>query len=289
MIDEGVETIASLDESDEENYLAMHLREDIQAALRRGLAPREARARAMVRIFGDPPGDHGAGVDVLIESSKWSTTEDLAETYVTWGCHAYGREWRGEKVPEVFKEKLSRLNVTVKNHEDREFDLLDIDDDYTMLGGMNAAVRAFGGRKPLSIMGDSSDPQRLKTRTVEEESKFVFRSRVLNPKWLDGLKEHGFRGAQELSKLVEYVIGWDATSDIIEPWMYRSITERFLFDEETRKWIEESNPYALREMASRLLEAIQRGLWEADEEMRRRIQSVYLDAETALEEINEPK
>lgn len=289
MIDEGVETIASLDESDEENYLAMHLREDIQAALRKGLAPREARARAMVRIFGDPPGDHGAGVDVLIESSKWSTTEDLAETYVTWGCHAYGREWRGEKVPEVFKEKLSRLNVTVKNHEDREFDLLDIDDDYTMLGGMNAAVRAFGGRKPLSIMGDSSDPQRLKTRTVEEESKFVFRSRVLNPKWLDGLKEHGFRGAQELSKLVEYVIGWDATSDIIEPWMYRSITERFLFDEETRKWIEESNPYALREMASRLLEAIQRGLWEADEEMRRRIQSVYLDAETALEEINEPK
>ena len=287
MIDEGVETIASLDESEEQNYLVKHRREDIQRALLKGLALKEAKARAMVRIFGDPPGGHGAGVDVLIESSKWSTTEDLAETYATWGCHAYGRDWKGEKVPEEFRERFAQLDVTVKNHEDREFDLLDIDDDYTMLGGMNSCVRAFGGRKPLSIMGDSSDPQRLKARTVEEESKFVFRSRVLNPKWLEGLKQHGFRGAMELSKLTEYMLGWDATSDIIEPWMYESVTEHFLLDEENRKWLEESNPYALREMASRLLEAIQRGLWEPDEEMKERLRSIYLDAETLLEEVNE--
>lgn len=289
MIDEGVETIASLDESEEENYLAKHLREDIRRSLLKGLSPREARSKAMIRIFGDPPGGHGAGVDVLIESSKWSTTEDLAETYATWGCHAYGREWRGEKVPELFKERFSQLEVTVKNHEDREFDLLDIDDDYTILGGMNSCVRVFGGRKPLSIMGDSSDPQRLKTRTVEEESRFVFRSRVLNPKWLEGLKQHGFRGAMELSKLTEYMLGWDATSDIIEPWMYESVTEKFLLDEETRRWLEEDNPYALREMASRLLEAIQRGIWEASEEMKERLNAIYLDAESLLEEVNEGK
>jgi cobaltochelatase CobN len=241
----------------------------------------------MIRIFGAPPGGHGAGVDVLIESSKWSTTEDLAEAYATWGCHAYGREWRGEKVPELFRERFSQLEVTVKNHEDREFDLLDIDDDYTILGGMNSCVRVFGGRKPLSIMGDSSDPQRLKARTLEEESRFVFRSRILNPKWVEGLKEHGFRGAMELSKLTEYMLGWDATSDIIETWMYESVTERFLLDEETRRWLEEANPYALREMASRLLEAVQRGLWDASEEMKEKLNAIYLDAESLLEEVNE--
>ncbi|MDW5562044.1 MAG: cobaltochelatase subunit CobN [Methanomassiliicoccus sp.] len=287
MIDEGVETIASLDESEDENFIVKHLREDIQQSIREGLSPKDAQSKALVRIFGDPPGEYGAGVDVLIESSKWSTTKDLADTYVTWGCHAYGRGWKGEKLPDSFKQRMGALDVTVKNHEDREFDLLDIDDDYTILGGMNATVRVFGGKKPLSVMGDSSDPQRLKTRTLEEESKFVFRSRVLNPKWLEGLKQHGFRGAQELSKLTEYVLGWDATSDIIEPWMYESLTEHFLFDEENRKWIEESNPYALREMASRLLEAIERGLWEASEEIKEKLKQIYLDAESVLEEANE--
>ncbi len=287
MIDEGVETIASLNESEEENFIVKHLREDIQRSIREGLSSKEARSKALVRIFGDPPGEYGAGVDVLIESSKWSTTKDLADTYVTWGCHAYGRAWKGEKLPDSFRNRICSMDVTVKNHEDREFDLLDIDDDYGYLGGMNSVIREYTGRKPLSIMGDSSDPQRLRTRTLEEESKFVFRSRVLNPKWLEGLKQHGFRGAQELSKLTEYVLGWDATSDIIEPWMYESLTEHFLLNEENRKWIEESNPYALREMAGRLLEAIERGLWDASEEMRERLGQIFLDAESVLEEANE--
>ena len=287
MIDEGVEAIASLDESEEENFILKHLREDIQRSIREGLSPTEARARAMVRVFGDPPGGYGYGIDNLIESSKWSTTKDLADTYVTWGCHAYGRAWKGEKLPDSFQRRICSMDVTVKNHEDREFDLLDIDDDYGYLGGMNSVIREYADRKPLSIMGDSSDPQRLRTRTLEEESKFVFRSRVLNPKWLEGLKQHGYRGAMELSYLTEYVLGWDATSDIIEPWMYESLTEHFLLDEENRKWIEESNPYALREMASRLLEAIERGLWDASEEMREKLSQIFLDAESVLEEANE--
>ena len=162
---------------------------------------------AMVRVFGDPPGEHGTGVGVLIESSKWESIDDLAETYKTWGCHAYGRRWKGEKMPEAFVNKMASLDVTVKNHNDREFDLLDIDDDYEVLGGMNATVRAYGGHKPYSVMGDSSDIDRLKLRTLEGETSYVIRSRVLNPKWLEGLKQHGFSGAIELSKLTEYMGG----------------------------------------------------------------------------------
>ena len=287
MIDEGVEMIASLDESDDQNYLVMHLKEDIQKAIRQGLSPVEARSQAIVRVFGDPPGTYGYGINELIESSKWSTTEDLAETYITWGAFAYGRDRHGDKLVEFFKDRMSQLDVTVKNHEDREFDLLDIDDEYGYLGGMNAMIRTYGGRKPYTIMGDSSDPQRLKVRSLEEELRYVFRSRVLNPKWLEGLKEHGYRGAMELSYVVEYTLGWDATSDVIEPWMYEGMAERFLLDGETRKWLEESNPYALREMASRLLEVIQRGLWEPSEEMKEKLRSIYLEAESLLEDINE--
>lgn len=182
---------------------------------------------------------------------------------------------------------MSKLDVTVKNHEDREFDLLDIDDDYSMLGGMNACVRVYGEKDPVSVMGDSSDPQRIKTRTVQEETGFVFRSRVLNPKWLEGLKEHGYRGAIELSKLTEYMIGWDGTSDVIEPWMYQSVAEKFIFDEENRKWIEENNPYALRAMSGRLLEAVQRGMWDPDEATKDRLQSIYLESENDLEEMSD--
>ena len=289
MIDEGVEMISSLDESEESNYLKKHLRKDIQKYISEGLSPAEASLMSMIRIFGDPPGQHGSGTGILIESSKWDTIEDIAQIYTTWGCYAYGRKWKGEKMEKPFKNRMSSLNVTVKNHNDREFDLLDIDDDYDILGGLNAVVRAYGGQKPFCVMGDSSNPDKLKLRTLEEETAFVMRSRVLNPKWLEGLKEHGFRGAMELSKLTEYMLGWDATSDNIEPWMYQAVTEKFILDEETRKWIEENNPYALKEMIEDLLEVIDRELWDAPEDIIRKLRDLYLESEADMEDMGSTK
>ena len=167
--------------------------------------------------------------------------DQIAETYATWGAHAYGGKWKGEKVPTAFKRRVGALEVTVKNHNTREFDLLDIDDDYDSLGGMNAAVRTFGGHKPVSFMGDSSDVDRLGVRTVEEETAFVMRSRVLNPVWADGLKPHGYKGAMELSKLTEFMLGWSATTDSIEPWMFRKVTESYILDEGWREWLNDNN------------------------------------------------
>lgn len=246
----------------------------------------EARDLASIRVFGDPPGQHGNGVSVLIESSKWDSIEQIAETYATWGGHAYGGKWKGEKVPVAFKRRVGQLNVTVKNHNDREFDMLDIDDDYDSLGGMNAAVRTFGGTAPTSYMGDSSDVDRIKLRTLEEETAYVMRSRVLNPKWVEGLKQHGYKGAMELSKLTEFMLGWSATSDNIEPWMFKSVTEKFVLDEEMREWINENNPYALKEMVEDLLEVIRRGLWDAPDDIVQELTELYLDCEGNLEEIN---
>ncbi|MCL2031989.1 MAG: cobaltochelatase subunit CobN [Methanomassiliicoccaceae archaeon] len=289
MITDATNMVAALDESDEENYYKKHLNEDIKKYIRDGLSDEEASDMARIRIFGDPPGQHGNGVSVLIASSKWETLDQIAETYATWGAYAYGGKWKGQKVTAAFKKRIGELNVTVKNHNDREFDMLDIDDDYDSLGGMNAAVRTFGGHKPYSVMGDSSDVDRLKTRTLEEETAYVMRSRVLNPKWFEGLKPHGYKGAMEVSKLTEYILGWSSTSDNIEDWMFQAVTEKYIFDKENRQWIEENNPYAMKEMIEDMLEAIDRDLWDAPEDVKEKLRELYLDAEGKMEELGSLK
>jgi len=287
MIDDAVHRISELDESDENNYLLKNLRKDIADSIAEGLDAVTAKKRARIRIFGDPPGNYGGGVDSLIETSGWKERGELADAYVEWGGYAYGREFKGEDVKDFFRKRLSGIDVTVKNHESRELDAFDNDDDYVFLGGMNAAVESCSGVKPLSVIGDSSDPDRPVTRTLEEESKFIFRSRILNPKWINGLKEHGYRGVQELSNLVEFSFGWDSTSDVMEDWMYQSMTERFLFDGDNRQWIQENNPDALRKITSRLLEAIERGMWNADQETTEKLRSMFLDSENILEKAND--
>ncbi|MDR1690608.1 MAG: cobaltochelatase subunit CobN, partial [Candidatus Methanoplasma sp.] len=289
MITDATKMISDLDESDEENYYKKHLNEDIKKYIRDGLSAEDASDMARIRIFGDPPGQFGNGVSVLIASSKWDSLDQIAETYATWGAYAYGGKWKGQKVTAAFKKRIGDLNVTVKNHNHREFDLLDIDDDYDCLGGMNAAVRTFGGGKPYSVMGDSSDVDRLKTRTLEEETAYVMRSRVLNPIWFEGLKPHGYKGAMEVSKLTEYMLGWSATSDNIEDWMFNAVTEKFIFDEENRQWIEENNPYAMKEMIEDMLEAIERDLWDAPEDVKEKLRELYLDAEGKMEELGSTK
>jgi cobaltochelatase CobN len=289
MIDDAVHRISELDEDEENNYLLKNLRKDIADAVANGLDAVTAKRKARIRIFGDPPGTYGGGVDSLIETSSWKERSDLADAYVEWGGYGYGREVRGEDVKDFFRKRLSGIEVTVKNHESRELDAFDNDDDYIFLGGLNAAVESCSGKQPLSMIGDSSNPERPSARTLQEEGKFIFRSRVLNPKWIEGLKRHGYRGVQEISNLVEYSFGWDSTSDAMEDWMYQSMADKFLFDGDNKEWIEDNNPEALRKITSRLLEAIERGMWNADDETTERLRSLFLGSEDILEAANDRK
>jgi cobaltochelatase CobN len=287
MIDDAVTKISELDERKEDNYLIMNLRKDIADSIASGIDAATAKKKARIRIFGDPPGTYGGGIDTLIGSSQWKDRSELADAYIEWGGYGYGREFKGEDVKDFFRKRLSGIDVTVKNHESRELDAFDNDDDYIFLGGLNASVESCSGKQPMSIIGDSADPERPVTRTLQEEGKFIFRSRVLNPKWIDGLKRHGYRGVQELSNLVEFSFGWDSTSDAMEDWMYQAMTEKFLFDGSNREWIENNNPDALRHITSRLLEAIERGMWKADNETTERLRSLFLGSENILEKAND--
>ncbi len=284
LLDRAVEMIADLEESPEDNYLAGHVVAEIEAKIAEGLDSQLARQEALYRLFGDKPGAYGAGVCDLIDAKNWKDDNDLGEVYAVWGGYAYGRKTYGVSVPDVFKKRLSLLDATVKNADSREFDMLDSDDFYSYHGGMIAAVRAFKGEAPRAYAGDSSDPDRVKIRSTEEETKHVFRARILNPKWIESMKRHGYKGAGDLSRMIDYVFGWDATAEVMEDWMYESLANRYPLDKEMQEWLKEVNPYALQNMTERLLEAIQRGMWDAGDEMRQDLQDVYLEIEGMLEE-----
>lgn len=283
LLDRGVRTIADLDESDDENCLRANLRQDIARSIAEGVPEDEARDEALIRIFGDAPGTYGSGTNILIRTSDWHDVSDIGAIYRSYGEYAYGVGRKGKRSPEAFRRRLELMEVTVKNSTSREYDMFDNDDVYNDLGGMNAAVRAVSGRMPMSFIGCSADTSNLRTRTIDEEGRYVFRSKINNLRWVEGLKRHGFKGAEEISNMAEYVFGWDATSDIVDPWMYQSIADNFLFDEGIAEWFEDANPHAMHDTVSRLLEAIGRDMWSPAPDVRERLEHMYLDLESRFE------
>ena len=286
LIDEAASMVMGLDESEEDNAMAANLRKDMTDRMLEGIPDDEARRMSSVRVFGCPPGAYGPGVNHLIESGKWSTLKDLADSYVSWGSYAYGRGYSGTQLKDEFVRRLTKVKATVKNMPDREIDLIDIDDVYGYLGGMNALVKAYGG-DAVSYMGDGSDPGSTKVRTLGEEMKFVFRSKALNPKYIEGMKRHGYRGAAEMVNVIEHAFGMDATSDVMDKWMYDGIAEKYLLDKDTWDWMEEVNPYAAAEILDRLQEAVSRGMWEADDDMLEKLDELSRLAEDRLEDLTD--
>ena len=287
MIDDAVNLVAHLDEDDEDNALAANLRKDIVDGIASGLTPDEARKRNAVRIFGAPPGGYGTGVNKAIETGAWKTVQDLADVYMAWCSNGYSKGNFGVQMKDEFVRRFSKVGVTVKNMPDREIDLLDCDDVYEYLGGMNSFVRAYGRQDAVTYMGDGSDPKKSKLRDTKEELRYTFRSKVLNPKFISGLKEHGYRGAAEMANLTEFTMAWGATSDAAEDWMYDGLADKFLLDEDTKEWMLDVNPYAMMNILNRLEEAIERGLWDASDEYKEKLKDLFLEVEERIEELTD--
>nr|WP_206322974.1 cobaltochelatase subunit CobN [Streptomyces sp. HNM0575] len=276
LLDDAVRLAASLDEPDEENFVRAHTRAE--------LAEHGDERRATTRIFGSRPGTYGAGLLQLIDSRDWRTDADLAEVYTAWGGYAYGRDLDGRPAREEMESAYRRIAVAAKNTDTREHDIADSDDYFQYHGGMVATVRALRGTAPEAYIGDSTRPETVRTRSLLEETSRVFRSRVVNPKWIEAMRRHGYKGAFELAATVDYLFGYDATTNVVADWMYDKLTETYVLDPVNREFLEEANPWALHGIAERLLEAQSRGLWaKPDPGMLAALREIYLEAEGNLE------
>lgn len=276
LIDQAARMVAAADEPADQNPIQAHVQADVAKGAEAHLAG--------ARVYGSKPGAYGAGLLPLIDAHNWTDDADLAAVYTTWGGYAYGGGLEGVEAPEAMNASFARIQIAVKNTDTREHDLLDSDDYFQYHGGMVATVRNLTGRSPKAYIGDSSDPSRIKTRDLAEETARVFRARVANPKWIEAMKRHGYKGAFEMSATVDYMFGYDATTGVVEDWMYETVTNKYVLDPDTRAFMEESNPWALRAIAERLLEAADRGLWEAPkDETLEALRDAYLASEGDLE------
>ncbi|MFC0602405.1 cobaltochelatase subunit CobN [Streptomyces palmae] len=276
LLDDAVRLAASLDEPDSGNHVRAHTRAD--------LAEHGDERRATVRIFGSRPGTYGAGLLQLIDSRDWRTDADLAEVYTVWGGYAYGRGLEGRPARQEMETAYRRIAVAAKNTDTREHDIADSDDYFQYHGGMVATVRALKGTAPAAYIGDSTRPETVRTRTLHEETSRVFRARVVNPRWIEAMRRHGYKGAFELAATVDYLFGYDATTGVVADWMYDKLAQSYLLDPENRAFLEQANPWALHGMAERLLEAESRGMWaEPDLEVLAAVRELYLEAEGDLE------
>ncbi|MGA7936089.1 MAG: cobaltochelatase subunit CobN [Kovacikia sp.] len=280
---QAIEAIAQLEESPTDNPLRWSIQQDQTLWQQEGLSPEQAQEQAMYRVFGSKPGAYGVGLQGLIDQQNWTTSQDLTRAYVNWGGYAYGRGGKGKTAHAAFSRRLSKLELVLHNQDNREHDLLDSDDYYQFQGGMIAAVRVLSGKQPKAFFGDHSQPAKPRIKTLEEEIAKVFRSRVVNPKWIRGVMRHGYKGAFEMVATVDYLFAYDATAEVVTDWMYEGIAEAYLLDPAVKTFLSAKNPWALRDMAERLLEAHQRAMWQTTEAMIHRLQNLLLESEAEVE------
>jgi cobaltochelatase CobN len=287
LIDDAVTTVAALEESDDDNFLRKHVRADadrLSEELGEG-----AWRRSTARVFGSAPGSYGAGLLELIDARNWRDDADLAAVYEAWGGHAYGAGLDGVESRGAVRDCFARIEVAVKNIDNREHDLFDSDGYFQYHGGMVAAVRALSGRDPKAWVGDSADPARVRALSLAEEARRVFRSRVTNPRWIGAMVRHGYKGAFELAATVDYLFGYDATTGVVDDWMYEAVAEKYVRDPDVGAFLRRSNPWALHAMTERLLEAAERGMWaEPKPETLDALRGELLDVEAQLEEAGDP-
>ncbi|QNM05708.1 cobaltochelatase subunit CobN [Qiania dongpingensis] len=284
LLDEAVNLAASEEEPDEFNYIRKHINRDIRKLISRGMEQEQARKQASARIFSCPPGQYGAGINLLISSGKWEGRKELGDAYLAWSAFAYGQGREGIQMADSFADRMKDSQVVLKNLSSVEEDLLDSDDFYNYFGGAIAAAEAAGG-SAVSYTVSSSDGKEEQIRTTKEELERLVRTKLLNPSWIQGLMEHGYRGAQEMSAMFDITFGWDASTGNIDGWVYEGLVQTYLADETLKEWIKEQNPWAVHNMSGRLLEAYGRGMWDAEEESLTLARDIYLEMEGSLEDM----
>lgn len=283
LYDAAIRQLVKLEEPGDSNTIKQHIEARQQALMAEGLPEDQAQHAAAYRIFGSKPGAYGAGLQGLIDERCWQHPDDLANAYIEWGGYAYGQQDQGTQAHSHFTQRLAHLDVVLHNQDNREHDVLDSDDYYQFQGGMTNAVHRIRGTQPTVYHADHSNPANPKIRTLKEELNTVIRARVLNPKWIHAMQQHGYKGAFEMTATVDYLFAYDATTGMIDDYQYAQVTDALFLDADNQAFMQANNVHALQEMGERLLEAIQRELWQPTGDYQAAIEAVLLAIDARLE------
>jgi magnesium chelatase subunit H len=254
LLDDAIRMVAALDEPDELNFIRKHVR---QSAGRLGISEEDAATR----IFSNAPGAYGANVDMMVGSSKWETRDDLADLFLRRKTFAYGRRKAGRDERALFEDLSTGIDTTFQNLDSSEIGITDVDHYFEYLGGLTAVVERSRGTRPVALVADTTTA-RGKVRTLEETIRLEARTKLLNPKWSEGMLAHGYQGVEEIRKRLDYTFGFSATADAVPSWVYQLSFETYCDDLAMRDRMRALNVYSYGGMVRRLLEAERRGYWK---------------------------
>ena len=283
LLDDAFNLVSSQDESLEENLVRRHTQEIFDQIKGEVDGVELAQKLSNARIFGPSPTEYGTSLRDLINSRSWGSEGDLACSYISDMQYIYTADLHGYKSGETFEEMLSRVELTSQIRDNHDYEVTDLDHYYEFSGGLSKAVESVSGIKPEMFITDTTK-EIVKTEGIDKAIQRGVRTRLLNPKWVEGMLDDGYNGAQHIQERVENILGLAAMTNKVDNWIWGEIEDRYILDEEVRKKLEEVNPWALNNMMETLFEANERGYWEASEEELEKLREICLEVEGWIEE-----
>ncbi|BDA75409.1 magnesium chelatase [Calothrix sp. PCC 7716] len=279
LLDQAVKMAAEADEPLEMNFIRKHA---MAQAEEMGINLRQAATR----VFSNASGSYSSNINLAVENSSWDSEAELQEMYLNRKSFAFSADNPGmmENSRKIFEQSLKTASVTFQNLDSSEISLTDVSHYYDSDPTKVVASLRADGKKPASYMADTTTAN-AQVRSLSETVRLDSRTKLLNPKWYEGMLAHGYEGVRELSKRLVNTVGWSATSGAVDNWIYEDANETFMKDKEMQERLLNMNPNSFRKMVTTLLEANGRGYWETSEENLERLRELYQEVENRIEGI----
>lgn len=277
LMDRGIKMAAEADEPLEMNFIRKHA---IEQAQELGVSVRDAAAR----VFSNSAGSYSANVGLAIENGGWENEEQLQEQFLTRKGFAFNADKPGmmEQQAELFKKALSKVDVTFQNLDSSEISITDVSHYYDSDPTKVVQSLRNDKKKPIALMADTTTAN-AQVRTLSETVRLDARTKLLNPKFYEGMLSTGYEGVREIQKRLRNTMGWSATAGEVDNFVFEDANSVFIDDPEMQKRLLETNPNAFRDMVTTFLEANGRGYWETSEENIERLQELYAEVEDRIE------
>ena len=275
--------VAALDEPDDMNFFRAGSRRNYDKLIEDGYTEADAEDLSVCRLFGPGEGQYGTNMTSVVEDSAWETEDDLADIFRFGLRYAYSQRYRGADTGDLMNENHSHVDIVSQIRDNVEYELVDLDHFYEFFGGLSKAVETAKGKKAAMFITDNTGAQ-LKTMDVAVSIERGIRTRLLNPKWIEGLLETDYHGAQKISDRFTNVLGLAATTGAVKSSVFSDLEACYIADEDMRRRISENNNWALMSMMERLHEAHRRGYWSATEEELETLELAYMESEGSAED-----